>query len=169
MKPRISLHSQESFLQQADVPSGKCFLLCACDCWLRRGRGFLNCFLWTLEEVTVIALMFCPPLHDRVGGGRTKTASRKGFTSREKSVFDLKMKMLCKCSDRKDCLLHVHLTDPYNTAKALQVFLKGCKCHSQTPISDFHVLLHYRFFCANKGKGSVWKTSGPLKSLELSF
>lgn len=60
--------------------------------------------------------MFRSPLHDRVGVGR-KTASRKGFTSMEKSVFDLKMKTLSKCSDRMDCLdclllPNAHLTHP---------------------------------------------------------
>lgn len=53
--------------------------------------------------------------------------------------------------------------------KPSQVFLKACKFHNQTLISDFHIVLHYRCFCANKGKDSVWKTSGPLKWLELSF
>lgn len=40
-----------------------------------------------------------------VEGGRRKSGSRKGVTSRERSFFDLRMEMLRKFADRKDCLL----------------------------------------------------------------
>lgn len=56
------------------------------DCWLKRGRGLLNCFLWTREKVKVIALTF-PHWVVRVGASSMWRGSRKDVTNRERSLI----------------------------------------------------------------------------------
>lgn len=89
------------FLSAARSPSSsrleKSFFPEAYDCWLRRGKGFLNCSLWTWEK-------FFPHCMIRFGGRQDEKWKQEGCYQQGK-VFDLKMEVLSKFTDRKNSLL----------------------------------------------------------------